>query len=68
MLRNLQRNSINTAQSAGAVEYANCISTEGKISIPPNQCPEYDTKPSDGDASVLELLGMWSILSFPGPF
>ena len=37
------------AQSAGVVEYTYCISAEG---------PDYDTKQSDGEATViLELLG-----------
>ena len=26
----------------------------------PIKCPGYDIKPSDGEASVLELLEMWS--------
>ena len=30
------------AQLAGAVEYTDCISAEGKDS--PNECPRYDTK------------------------
>ena len=30
-----------------------------------NECPAYDAKPSIGEAPVLELKGMWSILSFP---
>ena len=29
------------------------------------QSPEYDIRPSDDEASVLELLGMWNILSLP---
>ena len=32
------------AQSAGAVEYTDCIST--------NECPDNDTKQSDGEALV----------------
>ena len=28
----------------------------------PNECPEYDTKQSDGEAQALEIRGMWSIL------
>ena len=46
--------------SAGAVEYAVCISVEGLE--PTNWCPRYDTKLSDGEASVLEL---WEIGSTP---
>ena len=49
------------AQSAGAVEYTNCISAEGWDS--PNKCPRYDTKQSDGEASVMPLL----LPSVPGP-
>ena len=51
-----------------AVEYTNCISAEGEDS--PNKCPGCDTKPSDGEAPVLELWGMWSapsMLLLPGP-
>ena len=36
-----------------------------------NDCPEYDTRQSDGEASVLELWGIWSTSSLPllpGPF
>ncbi len=36
------------AQSAGAVEYTDCTSAEGQD--PPNECPGYDTKQSDGGA------------------
>ena len=44
------------AQSAGAKEYT----------TPPNECPAYDTKQSDGEVPVmLELWGMQSILSLP---
>ena len=45
------------AQSAGAVEYTDCISTEGLNS--PNECPGHDTKQSDRKAPViLELWGL----------
>ena len=30
-----------------------------------NKCPAYDTKPSDGEALVLEFGGIWSTLSLP---
>ena len=33
--------------------------------ISANQCPEYDTKPSDGEARHLELLRMWGIHLLP---
>ena len=36
---------------------------------PTNECPEYDTKTSDGEAPVIKLWGRWStpLLSlFPG--
>ena len=56
------------AQSAGAVEYTDCISAEGLNST--NECPRYDTKQFDGEASViLELWGMQStflLLLLPG--
>ena len=48
------------AQLAGAVEYTDSISAEEEDSL------EYDTKQSDGEASVvLELWGMWSPPSLP---
>ena len=47
------------AQLAGAAEYTDSISADW--SDFPNKCPEYDTKQSDGEASVmLELWVMWS--------
>ena len=50
------------AGSAGAVEYTYCTSAEGYP--PPNECPVYDTKQSDGEVPVmLGLWGMWSIPS-----
>ena len=40
------------AQSAGAVEYTDCILAE----TPSEECPWYDTKQSEGDIPVkLEL-------------
>ena len=51
------------AQSAVAVQYANCISAEGRILS--NVCPGYDIKPSDDEVPVLELLGLWSTFSLP---
>ena len=46
------------AQLAGAIEYTDCIFS--------NKCPWYDTKQSDGEASVmLELWGMQSTPSLP---
>ena len=52
------------AQSAGDVEYTDC-------KTPPNECPGYDTKQSDGDVPpVLEIWGMRStpsLPSLPGP-
>ncbi len=57
------------AQSAGAVEYTDRTSAEGRD--PPNECPRCDTKQSDGEAPVmLELCGMQStpsLPSLPGP-
>ena len=49
---------------AGAIEYTDCFSAEGVR--PPNECPRYDTKQSDGDVPVmLDLWEMWSIPSLP---
>ena len=42
---------------AGTVEYADCISAEGKIPTC-NGYPGYDTNPSDGEALVQELWGV----------
>ena len=41
------------AQSAVLVEYTNCISAEGVRTL--KLCSASETKPSDGDASVVEL-------------
>ena len=49
------------AQLAGAIEYTNCISAEGEDS--PNESPEYDTKQSDGEASV--MLELWGMFEYP---
>ena len=46
---------------AGAAEYTDCISAEGWDSS--NECPDYDTKQSDGEASV--MLELWGMLSTP---
>ena len=44
------------AHSAKAAEYTNCMSVEGLDF--PKECPRYDTKQSDGMASVMrEVLG-----------
>ena len=54
------------AQSAGAVEYTDCTSAEGKESL--NVCPGYDSKQSDSEVpAVLDLWGMKSTPSFPFP-
>ena len=45
---------------ARAVEYADCRGVR-----PLNECPGYDTKPSDGEAPGLELWGMWTTPSLP---
>ena len=39
------------AQSAGAVEYTDCIYAVGSDSS--NECPRYDTKPSNGEAPIM---------------
>ena len=60
----IDRTLTSIAQSVGAGEYTDCISTEGKT--PPNECPAYDTKQSDFEAPVvLELWGMLSTHSLP---
>ena len=47
--------------SAGAIEYADCISAEGVRSPSShNEYPCYDIKPSDGEAQIFERWGMWS--------
>ena len=38
-------------QSAGAIEYTDCISAEGLDSR--NDCPRYEIKQSDGEAPVM---------------
>ena len=54
------------AQSAGAVEYTNCISAEGLRHPAINECPWYDTKQSDGEAPIsLEFWRMRSTPSLP---
>ena len=54
----IQQPKTSIAQSAGAVEYTDNFSAEG---YPPNECPEYETKQSDGEVpAMLELWGMWS--------
>ena len=49
------------AQSAGAIEYTECISAEILDSL--NKCPGYDTKQSDGEAPG--MLELWVMLSTP---
>ena len=49
------------SQSAGAVEYTDCISAEEYDS--PNENPAYDTKQSDGE--VLVILQLWGMQSTP---
>ena len=56
-------NIFSLAQSAGAVEHANCISV---VELFPQECLGYDTKQSDGKVPVmLELWGMWITPSSP---
>ena len=52
-------------QSAVAIENTVFISAEWKVLPPPSECPGYDTRPSDGEASNLEHWGMWSNPSIP---
>ena len=55
-------------QSAEVAEDTDCISAEGQDSL--TECPRYDSKQSDDEASVmLEILGMQStplLPLFPG--
>ena len=52
------------SQSAGAVEYTDYISVQGKVSS--NERPRYDTKKYDGQVPVmLEHYGMLSTSTFP---
>ena len=54
--------------TTGAVEYNDCISAD---CVRPHECPDYDTKQSDGAASgMLEPWGMQTtplLLSLLGP-
>ena len=50
---------------ARAVENTDCICEERVRPSPPNECPEYDIKPSDGEAPEMEPWGMWSTPSLP---
>ena len=50
------------AQSAEAVDYTDCFSAEG-LRHPPPMNFGYDTKPSDGEVSV--LLELWGMRSTP---
>ena len=54
----------NVAQSAGAVEYTNCVSVEGQDFS--NDSLGYDTKQSESEVPVmLELWGIQSTLLLP---
>ena len=56
------------AQSVGTVEYTNCTSAEGlDPPPPPNACPGYDTKQSDGDTKhPFIAIAPWSTLARRG--
>ena len=45
---------VHWAQSGGAVEFTDCIFTEGYDSL--NEFPGYDTKQSDDEAPVMQEL------------
>ena len=52
---------INIALLAGVMDYINCRGVPH-----PNECPEHDTKQSDGEVPVmLDLGGMQSTFSLP---
>ena len=53
------------AQLVGVVEYTDFISAEGQDFL--NECPAYDNKLSDCEASALDLWGMLSTSSLPLP-
>ena len=61
---------LHLSQSVRSIEYTDCVSAEGVR--PPNDCPEYDIKQSDGGAAVnQELWGTRStplLPSLPGSF
>ena len=64
-LEHLKRQIYSLAQSAGVVDYTDCISAEG-WDRSPNECPNYDTEQSDGEVPVmLELCEMRSTPSTP---
>ena len=49
----------NAAQSAGAVEFTNCLFAE-ELDLPtPHEYSGYDIKPSNGEALALELWRIW---------
>ena len=51
-------------QLAGTVEYTDCFSA-GRVR-PPNECPKYDSKQSDGEVPVMqELWGMQGTPTLP---
>ena len=44
------------AQSAGVVEYTDCLSAEELPPLPHNECPGFDSKQSDSEATVMPQL------------
>ena len=58
------------AQSAGGCRIHRLLLCRG-VRPPPNECPGYDSKQSDGEVpAMIKLWGMWStslLPSFPGP-
>ena len=50
------------AHSAGTVEFTDCTSAVLNT-LPPNECPGYDTKQTDGEVPV--MLGLWGMQSSP---
>ena len=53
----------NIVQLAGAVQYTDYFSTQGKDPPHRNECSGYDTKQSDGEVSV--MLELWRMRSTP---
>ena len=68
---NKETNQINTGPSQPGLQNTPTVSLQ-RSKTPPNECPDYDTKQSDGEALVmLKIWGVWwstpSLESLPGP-
>ena len=56
---------MHSAQSAGAVEYTDCNSAEGRDNPPLHERPVYDIKQSESGTPVLEIWEMRNTSSLP---